>query len=439
MGATLALTAVKGSVHIHHGPSGCGIILTHFRSENVPSGTYVPILSTGVKEPDLIHGGGTKLSEAIKDAIQKYRNTPPKLIWITTGCATSIVCDDIKGVANKIEEETGIKVIAVDTAGFQGTYIAGADSIYRALLENYAEEGLSRKNNRINIIGPILTGSKNWLQDFMEIRRLLQEADVEVNNVLTFNTDVEELERFGEASANYILTSEELPEFEQYSRRLGVESWGYDLVLPLGITNTEEWYLKVAEKFGNVDKAKGQLKKEMEWLRNRLTLDYNASWFLQEMMGKRCGIIGRAAFAAALARCLFYDFNARPMVIALIAQSQRAIESARALLQEMGENLDFKLLINPTYLEYGMSMREAGVHFAIGEMVEQHLTEGLSITTIPMGGFYFMNHFNFIPWPFMGIRGMLNLMTEIAFYLHYGVLSERERIAACSYIDTMME
>lgn len=433
MGAVLAATMVENSVLIDHGVSGCAITATHMRSNNVPDGMYIPIIPTGVFEADLVHGGAKKIEKILAEIPDKFSKKPPRLVWIITSCATSMVEDDIAGEGRKAEELYGYNVIALDTPGFHGGYSTGMDKVYTALVQRYAKETDKKKKGSINIIAPHLMGSSNMINDMEEMLRLLKAADIEVNCILTYKTKIKEVERFFEAEANYLLSPEELPGFERMCEEMGMENWGADLILPLGLANTEEWYLTIAGKFGSIDKAKDQLQKDMDRVKRRLKADYNASWVFHSVDGKHAGVIGDAPFAIAMARHLYYDLNARPTVIALLGESERAIETTKKQLEEMSRYLDLEVYENPTYLEYGNAIKKAKVDFTVGQGQDKVLSEGLRIPQMSLGGFYFLSQTNFIPWPYFGILGSLALLTEIARGIE-GFQFERESWIARSFI-----
>ncbi|MFB0565491.1 MAG: hypothetical protein ACETWK_07410 [Candidatus Aminicenantaceae bacterium] len=64
----------------------------------------------------------------------------------------------------------------------------------------------------------------------------------DINCVMTRNTKIEDIENFGTAQFNLILTNEDLPLFTKEAERLGVSNFGADLPLPYGLKNTEEIY-----------------------------------------------------------------------------------------------------------------------------------------------------------------------------------------------------
>lgn len=432
MGAVMAASMVDGTVVVNHGPSGCSISNTHFRSNNVPDGTNVPIFHTAVQQADLIYGGTPKMRDRVREVANRYKGRADA-IWLLSACATSMVQDDLVGVARQVEGETGVPIIPLDTPGFQGGYRLGAQMVYRALIDRFADKSRKPQKGKINIIGHHMMGSRNMIDDTYEIVRLLEAADVQVNVHLTFNTRISDLERFCEAEANYVLTPEVLPDFEAVTAELGMENWGTDVVLPYGLANTEEWYLKIAERFGDVEKAKKQLKTDMNRVRRRIANDYNASWVMHDVAGKRVGVLGYSTFAAAMARYLFFDLNARPAVVGLWAETDRAMEVAKKQLEEIAPYVDMKVLDDPSYYQYGRMLVEENVDFAIGQKNDRTLVEGLKIPHLGLGGFYYFNHFTFIPWPYAGVLGTLHLLTEMA-RVTDEVKSEKGGWIARSYI-----
>lgn len=449
IGATLTASGVKNALIVFHGISGCNIEATHFRSDQIPGGSYIPVIPTGLNETDCIQGGNEKLLATLKNSINQAisRKKTPEIVFVLTSDATSIVGDDIKTAARIVEEETGVKIIALDTPGFAGGLAYGTDITLAELVDCHSE-GFSPKNlsnsensqmnrsfaslrmtkglqhqNKINLIAPYLIGSKNWTNDTDEMIRLLQESGIQVNLNIARNLDVKSLSTFAEAKLNYILSSEELINFEKISSNLNVEVLKDNLPLPIGIANTEEWLLKIAEIFKNTDKAKEILVKDQKFVQKQLRFNYNFSWMSTLMYGKRCGLLAHAKFGASLARCLLWDFGIIPKVIGLIAETDRAMEEAIELLQEIENQAEFTVLINPSYFDYVNHLKNAEVDFAIGSIQDKPLCIGHKIPHLSLCGFNFFNQYNFIPWPNFGIRGTLGLLTELsglmeeAFYL----------------------
>jgi len=235
--------------------------------------------------------------------------------------------------------------------------------------------------------------------------------------------DLKDISQFAEAKFNYVLSSEELRNFEKICSDLGSEIVKENLPLPIGIANTEEWLLKFAQKFGNVEKAKEILVEDQKFVQKQLRFNYNFSWMSTLMYGKRCGILAHAKFGASLARCMLWDFGIVPKVIGLVAETDKAMDEALELLEAIDNQAEFTVLINPSYFDYGNYLKKAEVDFAIGSIQDKPLCIGHKIPHLSLAGFNFFNQYNFIPFPNFGIRGVLGLMTEMsvvmeeAFYL----------------------
>jgi len=430
-GAALAATGVKDSAVVIHGPTGCNIMTTHIRTEHIPTGSFVPIVSSGLHPSDYIFGGSSKLEKTLKKLANDRTSKRPRLLWAISSCGTSIIGDDIHGIATKVEKEIGIPVIAVDAPGFKGGFNKGAELVFCALMDKFVGEK-SEQREGINIIGPYLMGSKNWPNDLLEIKRLLEACDVKVNTILTHETTIEDLSSFGRAEANYVMTYEDMPEFMKRCEKLNIPCIGHEDVIPLGVYNTKQWYLKIAKRFGDEEKAKLQLKTDMEEVRKILRYNFNASWLLNAFSGKDCALLGYTPFAVSMARFLFYDLNVRPRIIALLAETPQALKKAKTLLEEMAEFLEFEIMENPSYLQYRDKITEIEPDFVIGQRPDAHLAKEIKIPHLSLGGWYFFNQFNFTPNPYVGIRGVLTLLSELG-YLMKEMFQYPERSFELSY------
>ncbi|MEI7473932.1 MAG: nitrogenase component 1 [bacterium] len=427
IGATLTASGIKNAIIIFHGIAGCNIEAIHFRSDQIPGGHYVPIIPTGLNQTDCLYGGYEKLITTLRDTLNSSikRGRPPEVVFIFTSDATSIIGDDIERAANVIEAETSIKTIAIDCPGFAGGTAHGCDITAEAIFEKFLYENNSelKDKNGINIVFPYLMGSKNWVNDHDEIVRLLEACDVKVNTVLSRNLKIKELDKFFNSKANYNPSSENIPSLEKYSETYDIKTINNSIPLPIGIANTEEWLVYMAKNYGNFEKAKEILKQDADFINSQLRYNYNFSWISTLMHGKYCSILAHANFAASLARCLYWDFGIITKVIGIVAETQQAIDNALELLEPLKEFFDMEILINPTYHEYGQMMTSKNVDFSIGAIQDKPLSLGLKVPHLSLGGYYFYNQYNFIPYPNMGIRGVLGIITELsrvledAFYL----------------------
>lgn len=417
IGCTLVASGIKGAMIIFHGICGCNIEAIHLRSDQIPGGTYTPIIPTGLNEFDCINGGIEKLLKTLRDSINQSlkKQKPPSIVFVLTGDAQAIVGDDIKTAAKVVEQETGIKIIAIDSAGFSGGVSQGTNITLTLLTDKLSNKiSKPKKQSGLNIVAPHLIGSKNWNNDIDEIIRLLEESNIKVNLNLCRNFEINNINNFSKSKFNYILSGEQLDSFEEISKTFNVETFQKNIPLPIGIANTEEWLLTMARDLGNIDKAKQILKKEQVLITSQLKYNYNFSWLSTLMHGKYAAIYGNAKFTASLARCLLWDFGIIPKVTALIAETDKAMNEAIDLLEPIAKTVELSILKNPDYFKYGNTIKECKVDFAIGSIQDKPLCMGHKIPHLSLSGFNFFNQYNFIPWPYFGIKGTLGLLTELA-------------------------
>ena len=410
-GATNAAAGIRGASVVMHAVQGCTIESSHLRSAGpVVAGYYLPQMETNMGPVESVHGQNVPLVVDRAKELMRRRDKP-EMMFVFTGDGPSIIEDDIARAAAIIEEENGIPTIAIDTAAFLGGFARGIEWVLCSVLDRFCTASDIKEG--INVVGPQLTGSNNWPNDIEEIKRLLSGAGVKLNHVLFQDISVKQLPEITKAQSNLLLTPEDYSQFEESCEDLGMGIFGQDLPIPLGVHNTEEWLLAIAEEFGDVDKARAQIETDMELVRKMTKMNYTASWMLTAMFGKHAAVLGHASFAAAMARSMFYDFNIRPVVVGLLAESPEALERAEKLLEPISEYLDIEVMENPTFFHYGEKVKMADVDFAVGMREDAQLIEGLGIPHLSLAGPNFMNHWDLIPWPYLGVRGSLYLTSEL--------------------------
>ena len=413
MGAVLAVSGIDGVEIAFHGPSGCYTVATHIRTDMGPIGCYSSMSPSGITEDNLVMGTSMeKLKQLIKFTKLKPR---PSLLAIINSDATAITGDDIIGQSRKFQEDTGIPTIAIDAPGFKGWDVVGYDLTYKALLAKFARsDGVEREKDSINIIAPYMLSSLNWLFDFEEIKKMLSSLGLKVNCVLTRNTKVQDVVNFPKAEANLLLTSEELPNFNKEAERLKVRSFGADLPLPYGLKTTEEWVMGVAREFGREEAAQNLLKESARRVKAVLAFNYPYTWLANLLMQKRAAVIGRAIFAASIARMLFYDMDTYPEVVALQAATPQCLDVAKKLLKPIIDHgLKVNIMENPSYIEFARAIKDAEIDFVIGSRIEKALIEGMRFPHLSLGSAFYFQSFHFVPYPYVGYDGVLYLLQEL--------------------------
>ena len=94
--------SVKDCAVLVHGPKGCA---NYIQSEALMIGRrlYPHLLSTNLKESDIILGTDDVLRKAIREAAEIFK---PAAIVVVTTCATEMIAEDYAGVIFEMQDET---------------------------------------------------------------------------------------------------------------------------------------------------------------------------------------------------------------------------------------------------------------------------------------------------------------------------------------------
>ncbi|MGD0818909.1 MAG: nitrogenase component 1, partial [Methanomassiliicoccales archaeon] len=157
LNALCQLLMIQDAAVINHGPIGCAADFAEFNFTNrvgqkkrglpLRNGN---VISTNLKEGDMVYGGGAKLESAIRETWTRFH---PRAIFITTSCASGIIGDDVSGISDRLEKELGIPVISVTCEGFRSKlWTTGFDAAYHAILRKIVKPPKEKSKNLVNVI-----------------------------------------------------------------------------------------------------------------------------------------------------------------------------------------------------------------------------------------------------------------------------------------------
>ena len=283
---------IPKSVTIMHGPVGCGSQsnMLDFAARNGSAARGVDRknviwTSTNLSEVDVINGGEGKLRQAILEAERDFR---PDVIFVASTCTPSIIGDDIDEVADSLRDQISAKIVPLHCPGFKTRVVATAyDTVYHGLAKyldlepkpyidfkplnkfdpKYEIESRKyayMKSRTVNLVNASSIGAP----DEKELTRLLKAMDLNVR-VYTEYSSVDEFRMLSEASLNISMCNvhdDYLLDYlkERYSIPYIIHN------MPIGIRNTREWLLAVAEATGDTEKIKNIIQREEEELMEAL-------------------------------------------------------------------------------------------------------------------------------------------------------------------------
>jgi nitrogenase molybdenum-iron protein alpha chain len=325
--AVCQLADIEDAVVVDHAPLGCSagqILLYNLKVGRNPGRRvrYI-VVSTNIRDADAIFGATDKLRETIRAA---YRRHKPKVIYVSSSCASAIIGDDMAGVAAEMSEELGIPVGYAGAEGFKSKVWASGFDVYGHAVSATLLEPSPERRNAINYIAFSQVGKE-------DIASFFDRLGLEV----VYLTDGSRLEDFRLASRS-IATFGQCSALASYLAGALEQLYGIKYIQshqPNGGVGFERFYRELAALVDKEDAAeqviaeeRAKYADELEGLRSRLK-------------GKRALVALGGGFAHEYARILgelgvevvhtvAYHYDPR-----LDNQSQDAI-STEADVRELG-------------------------------------------------------------------------------------------------------
>ncbi|MDD5969314.1 MAG: nitrogenase component 1 [Anaerostipes sp.] len=263
-----ALMSLDDAVFIAHSPQGCvgctSLAVDQFRVGQAHRGVKhirnPRIIVTNLDQKSVIFGGESRLEKAVQDAVERYH---PKLIFIFASCASGIIGDDIDASARKLQEKYDALIIPIHCEGFKSKICAsGFDAAFIAInkyiLKNKKRE---KQDNLINLFAPVS----------------ISYAD---------QKEMEKIQRIPSAAASTSICKVFADEFMKTLE----EDYGIPYshtVMPIGVRNTDKWFLGIAKVVGKEKEALEIIQKEhkrilplVQEIKERLQI----SWKIQDLI-----------------------------------------------------------------------------------------------------------------------------------------------------------
>jgi nitrogenase molybdenum-iron protein alpha/beta subunit len=393
--ATKILSGIRNSILLTHGPSGCAFgvkqayKLTNSRNSAAP---YEPVLSTNLKQSQIIFGGEKQLRSAILEIDAKYK---PAIIFVATSCATGIIGDNVDAVTDNISSQISGKIMPIHCEGFAGEYRSGFDLVFREitrLMDVPTPESKAELSEYVNIVGAKMGPERTEVDtDVKELVRLIEGMGGKIHSVIAGNCSLKELRRAPSVAVNCALCLD-------LGYAIGSamkDAFGTPLnstILPYGIAATDQWILGAAKHLGKVPEAMALMDREYEAIR----AEYEE--VTSHLKGKTAIVEGHDAVKSlSIAHMLERDFKMRAIVYNFHPWSAEARETSIDYLLETG--LDPEVLITKGTLALGK--------YESMQQTESELLELLG-TLNPMETVYFGSSLSFPHIPLVDLNAILN-------------------------------
>ena len=288
--ALMQVYSVLDAAVVVHSPIGCfgGIATQNQNFQKVAqirgNRKFVHhAICTNIQESDTIYGGAEKLRNSVREA---YRRYSPKVIYITTSCASGIIGDDVHSVADEMKTELGIPVFAVECEGFKSrVWSTGFDVSFNAILNTALKPPKKKQTDLVNIF--------NFNNGQATFTPLLKALGLRPNYMVRTRT-LDELSEMSEAACSATIC-ETLATFvaDKLEQLYGVPQ--VKAPSPYGLTWTDRWLRAVAALTGKESIVENVIRKEHERIQKQL------DEFRQEFKGKKAYVFAGDAFAHNIA------------------------------------------------------------------------------------------------------------------------------------------
>jgi light-independent protochlorophyllide reductase subunit B len=399
---TLRIASSFKNVHaIMHAPLGDDYFNV-MRSMLERERNFTPVTASVVDRNVLARGSQEKV---VNNITRKDQEEHPDLIVLTPTCTSSILQEDLQNFVSRAEMDTQGDVLLADVNHYRYNELQAADRTLGQIVKYYIEK--ARKKNElptdktekpsVNIIGISTLGFHNQ-HDCTELKRLMADLGIEINEVIPDGASVHNLKNLPRAWFNLLpyrelgLMAAEYLESEF--------SQPYVDISPLGVVETARCIRKIQQILNN----QGATVDYEEYINNQTLYVSQAAWFsrsidCQNLTGKKAVVFGDNTHAAAMTKIL-----AREMGIQVVLAGTYCKYDADWFKEQVSEYCD-EVLISDDNAEIGDAIARHEPSAIFGTQMERHVGKRLDIPCGVIAAPIHIQNFPIGYKPFMGYEG----------------------------------
>jgi len=268
---------------------------------------FTPVTTSVVDRHVLARGSQEKVVDNI---VRKDAKEHPDLIVLTPTCTSSILQEDLENFVQRAQIEAKGDVLLADVNHYRVNELQAADRTLHQIVQFYIEKARKKgdiattktEKPSVNIIGISTLGFHNN-HDCTELKRLMADLGIEVNDIIPEGASVHNLKNLPKAWFNLVpyrelgmMTAEYLEqEFDM----------PYIDITPMGVVETARCIRKIQQ----VINAQGATVDYEAFIENQTLNVSQAAWFsrsidCQNLTGKKAVVYGDSTHAAAITKVL---------------------------------------------------------------------------------------------------------------------------------------
>ena len=398
---TLRVASSFKNVHaIMHAPLGDDYFNV-MRSMLERERDFTPVTASIVDRHVLARGSQEKVVENIT---RKDKEEKPDLILLTPTCTSSILQEDLQNFVDRASLESNSDVILADVNHYRVNELQAADRTLEQIIRFYIEK--SKKDGSIlqektlvpsaNIIGIFTLGFHNQ-HDCRELKRLLNDLGIQVNEVIPEGGSVENIRKLPKAWFNIVPYREVgLMSAVYLEQELKIP---YISTTPMGLVETAQFIREIAA----ILQDKSSINFE-NYVDNQTRFISQAAWFsrsidCQNLTGKRAVVFGDATHAASITKIL-----SREMGIRVCCAGTYCKHDADWFREQVQGFCD-ETLITDDHTQVGNKIAELEPAAIFGTQMERHIGKRLDVPCGVISAPVHIQNFPLGYRPFLGYEG----------------------------------
>jgi light-independent protochlorophyllide reductase subunit B len=399
---TLRIASSFKNVHaIMHAPLGDDYFNV-MRSMLERERNFTPVTASIVDRNVLARGSQEKVVDNI---VRKDREESPDLIVLTPTCTSSILQEDLANFVERARQDARGDVLLADVNHYRYNELQAADKTLYQIIKYYLDKAIRKgeialektAKPSVNIIGFTTLGFHNQ-HDRTELKRLMSDLGIEINEVIPEGASVENLKNLPRAWFNLVPYREVgLMSAKYLESEFGMP---YVDITPMGVVETARCIRKIQE----VINPQGA-EVDYEDFINEQTLHISqAAWFsrsidCQNLTGKKAVVFGDNTHAAAMTKIL-----AREMGIHVVLAGTYCKYDADWFREQVSEYCD-EVLISDDNGAIGDAIARLEPAAIFGTQMERHVGKRLDIPCGVIAAPIHIQNFPLGYKPFLGYEG----------------------------------
>lgn len=398
---TLRVASSFKNVHaIMHAPLGDDYFNV-MRSMLERERDFTPVTASIVDRHVLARGSQEKVVENIT---RKDKEESPDLILLTPTCTSSILQEDLENFVDRAAMESKSDVILADVNHYRVNELQAADRTLEQVIRFYIEK--AKKFNTLdtektlipsaNILGIFTLGFHNQ-HDCRELKRLLADLGIEINQIIPEGGSVTNIKKLPKAWFNVVPYREVgLMAGKYLQEELNMP---YISTTPMGIIDTGTFIREIGE-IVNIFK-KNQLE---EYIVQQTRFVSGAAWFsrsidCQNLTGKKAVVFGDATHAASMTKILTREMGIR------VACAGTYCKHDADWFREQVQGFCEEVLITDDHTQVGDMIARIEPAAIFGTQMERHIGKRLDIPCGVISAPVHIQNFPLGYRPFLGYEG----------------------------------